>query len=671
MTEAETPSIPPTSPRRSLARRLCAAAAVAAAVALAVCLAVRPLTSPDLGYHLAYGEQFLDHGRIVDHNDYLYTLPGPGEPRSAPGPGCWYDEQGRYRFANANWLTQVIMAGVHRLAGPDGLCVLQIALVAGIFLLTLATSRRLGTPGPLVAGGLLLAALTAYGRFNLRPEVFGYLMLAAQLWLLTRPRLGWGSVAGVTALQVLFVNLHSYFLLALAMTGAMLVEAVLHWCWPPRDVKRPAARRRAMRVGIVLGGQLLACLVNPWTWRLAVLPVQTLVFLRANKITAGPGQPHAHPWTAIGEFFPPFSEGFWQTGNTATYAFCVLLAVAAIGVFCCLWRRRWAWALIVAAMTATSLSMRRNIAPAAVVILPLALPVCWAVLGRLRHRLAARERRVVSVGFAAGVIILAAAIAIRVVTQGFYYREKSPIRFGWGLSPMHLPLAAARQLSDVPPGRVWTDYNTSSNIHYFVSPHPPVPILTNTWAYPPAVMQDVLDCSQGLLHFAEVERRYAPDAVALQNGYTSGPLIGQLSADPAWSVTLIGARHVLFRKNAPADLMITVERFDTDEFIARLTGQDPLPAAALYAGGMTLYQLGWDWHAAGVFAATVEHDPQHYEAWNMRGICLATAGEMLLRQTGNPTLLRDAITCFRRALQIEPDYQPARENLYAAEARLR
>ncbi|MCH7708917.1 MAG: hypothetical protein IH884_10530, partial [Myxococcales bacterium] len=38
-------------------------------------LGTRTLTSVDLGYHLAYGEQLLTTGRLVDHNPYLYTLP--------------------------------------------------------------------------------------------------------------------------------------------------------------------------------------------------------------------------------------------------------------------------------------------------------------------------------------------------------------------------------------------------------------------------------------------------------------------------------------------------------------------------------------------------------------------------------------------------------------------
>src|ERR1035437_2322868 len=53
-------------------QRLLAWAALAAATVYAASLGWRPLGSPDLGYHLAYGDFFLDHHRIVDSNEFIY-----------------------------------------------------------------------------------------------------------------------------------------------------------------------------------------------------------------------------------------------------------------------------------------------------------------------------------------------------------------------------------------------------------------------------------------------------------------------------------------------------------------------------------------------------------------------------------------------------------------------
>ena len=658
---------PPPSPRRLLAGRIFAGAAVAMALALAVCLGVRPLASPDLGYHLAYGEEFLDSGRIVDHNAYIYTLPGPGEPKPEPGPGCWYDAEGRYRFPNANWLSQVIMSAINRWAGTDGLCVLQAGLIAGIFVLLLVAMRRVAVPWPLVAAGLVLAAMSGYPRFSLRPEVFGYVLLMAQLCLLLGRRLTWPAIVAIVVLQLLFVNLHSYFPLSLAVSGAMLAEALAHWRWPAAGSDRPAAARRALQLGIVLAGQVVVCFANPWTWRLAVLPIQTLAFLSTNDITGGPT---GHPWALIGEFFRPFGEGFAPI--KALYVYFVLVGVAGTGALCCLLRRRWAWLLIIAAMTATSLSMRRNIAVAAMVITPLALGACWPLLEALTRRLSPRRAHRAAGIVSLAVSHLAGAMLLMVVTQRFYFNERFPARFGWGLSALELPLIPAEYLSGQPAiDRIWSDFNISSSIHYFTRPHPPVPILTNTWAYPPAVMREVMDYSNGALPFAQAEASYGLSIAVLRAGYASEALMRQLAEDRRWSLVSIDGRHVVFQKDASPLRIITPASFDTGQYIAMLTRQDPVPASALHLGGTTLYELGWNKQAAEVFAAAVGHEPRYYEAWSMRGTCLARMGEQLLHQTGNRTMLQEAAGCFRKALEIKSDYAPARTNLTLVERQLR
>ena len=133
--------------RRSAGVRVLVGLAVAAACAAGVLLGVRKLTTPDLGYHLAYGEEMLRTGRAVDHNGFIYTLPPTNLPpaeRPEAGPGCWYDEHGRYRFPNANWLTQVIMAAVKRAGGLPALSLLLPVLVASLVAATVAALRRVG-----------------------------------------------------------------------------------------------------------------------------------------------------------------------------------------------------------------------------------------------------------------------------------------------------------------------------------------------------------------------------------------------------------------------------------------------------------------------------------------------------------------------------------------------
>jgi len=653
---------------------LVTALAVASSFTLAVLLGVRPLSSPDLGYHLAYGEEFLDSGRIVDHNAFLYTLEASAAI-SSPGPGCWYDSQGRYRFPNANWLSQVAMAVAWRAAGPTGLCILQAMLVTGIFALMSLTMRLLSVPWPGVAAGILLASMTAYMRMAIRPEVFAYLLLAAQLALLAGRRTTWKTVVGLAVLQLILVNAHSYFLVGPALTTAFLFAQAAAWKLP--ILRPPLMRFRVQQLhkhvkllAVALALQALVCLANPWTWRLAILPVQTLLFMRANEIASGElTGPGGHPWSYIGEFFRPLAGGFLHT--KATYAYLCLLLLAGIGAAASGIKRRWEWLAVIVGMVAVSLSMRRNIAPAAVLITPLAIAgICGALRGVWRRRSSKLRRETTREG-AGALFLLAAWLCVGIATQRFYFNERSGARFGLGLSCMQLPTDAAEWIkTNRPEGKCWTDYTSSSNIHYFADKRP-VPIVTNTWAYPPDVMRQVLASCLGGHYFAEAQRSYGFDCVAIRADRSTSVLVGELSRSSQWQLAYMDAMFLVFVRGLPDSDAITEAGLDLPEHIAKLKASDPMPAHALHVGGLTLFHLGWDGAAAEVFAAALTEEPSYHEAWNMRGLCLARRGSLRLRQTGNKSLLIQARNCFREALAIKGNYPPAAANLQIVESQLK
>ena len=685
------------SPQVAAVRRALTASAVTLACAFFVLLGVRTLSTPDLGYHLAYGEHFLDTGRIVDDSLGLYPTIPPEKAKYDLPPGAWIDASGSYRFPNANWLSQVVLALVHRGAGVKGLSVLLAVLVAGLAAAGLVALRRLGAGGLGMAAGLVLMAMVAYERFLLRPELFGYLVLAWQLCLLNPPaRAGeddgagpsWPAVAGLIVLQALLVNLHSYFLLGLGLTGAAAAAHLGRFLWgrlrKPRDERGDEGfRQRGVRLGAAMGGQVLVCFLNPWTWRLAVLPIQTLRFMSRHRIAGAEAVDTGHPWAIIGEFFRPFAWGVFEHSR-ASYAYGVLLGVAGLGLVAALTRRRWAHALTIAGMAAVSLTMRRNIAPAAILLTPLAVAACGAAATALRRRMALRPHP--AVGLTAAGLLAAAGLygVFSVVTHRFYRDERRAIRFGLGVTPTVIPVGAAAWISDHhPAGRVWTDYNCSSNLHYFTQPHRPVPVLTNTWAYAPDVMRLVLDCSLGRTAFGPVAESYGCKVVVLQMDRTSIALGRELVADPNWSLVYLGALHVVFLRadgeNAAlaGRFAITPRTLDVPAYIERLRRMDPVGSYSIYLGGFTLAHLGWDAQAIEVIGHVLREygdDPYRHRLWNMMGTCYARRGTLrMLRQPPDFRGKQDwheARNCFLQAMKARPDYPPAQRNLAEVERQI-
>jgi hypothetical protein len=294
------------------------------------------------------------------------------------------------------------------------------------------------------------------------------------------------------------------------------------------------------------------------------------------------------------------------------------------------------------------------------------------------------------------IIMLAGYLSYRVVTQKFYTRGRSPTRFGVGLSQIEIPVGACRWINKhQPKGRIWTDYNSSSNVHYFTSPHAPVPILTNTWAYPPSVMTEVLDVGQCEAPFFDSlvpERfkdsptilpgavsRYGIELALLRSDVPTRPLIQMLAQSTQWSVVYLDALHVIFMRNEGpnralvARYRLTAHSLDVKEFIARIGAADPAPASSIELGAMTLHTLGWDDAAIDVMGEVTVRAPGNKEVWNRLGQFLANRGNTRLGYQNFPGGREDiqaAKQSFEKALEIDADYDNARQNLALATRQL-
>ena len=148
------------------------------------------VVDPDFWWHLKVGDGILAtrHWPMIDQ----FSFTAAGRPWLA-----------------AEWLGEVLLALVARLAGLRGLEALHIILGAAILLAlyAFATLRCGNSKAAFVAAGLLLTLATV--SFSLRPQMFGYLFLV--LTLITLERLRQNRLAGSWILPLIFliwVNTH-------------------------------------------------------------------------------------------------------------------------------------------------------------------------------------------------------------------------------------------------------------------------------------------------------------------------------------------------------------------------------------------------------------------------------------------------------------------------------
>lgn len=214
-------------------------------------LAVRNSVDPDVWWHVKTGEWITQHHAIPHTDPFSFTRAG------AP----WVAHE---------WLSEVLIYGLYRGVGWEGLIVVfAVILSATFFLLYLRCAAS-----PYVAGLATLAgAYACVPTWDIRPQVLSFLLASVWLLILDRsersPKLLWWTLP----LTVLWVNLHAAFLLGPALLGLFLAGEMLE-----KIIGSPAvqsgARLRALSLFLLLN--LLLIPLNPSGAKMFVYPLQTL-----------------------------------------------------------------------------------------------------------------------------------------------------------------------------------------------------------------------------------------------------------------------------------------------------------------------------------------------------------------------------------------------------------
>lgn len=223
----------------------------AIAIAAMAWLALFPISSVDAYYHLAVGKRILDDGAI----------PTRGVGSATFGEQPWHDnEWGFQLLAAAIAPTTRDASGVLEITpvGRVALIGMRALVLAAALALLSAAMARMGIGPAARAVGVLLAAFLTFGNlfWDVRPQIFTYLGVAALLYLLERDRGGarWAFPV-VLATVAAWANLHAAFIVA-----PFLVLAEAMGAWIEKD------RARAGRLALLAALMPVAACLNPHGW---------------------------------------------------------------------------------------------------------------------------------------------------------------------------------------------------------------------------------------------------------------------------------------------------------------------------------------------------------------------------------------------------------------------
>ncbi|MBI4616704.1 MAG: tetratricopeptide repeat protein [Planctomycetes bacterium] len=489
---------------------------LSAGTAVAVLFGAFDEYNTDIGFHRAYGEWILDHGEV---------------PRSPVLSGRFADRE----WHDDKWLFQAGIALAFRAGGFRALGFLRIALVLVIWGAFAVAARGHRHPA-LAAGAGAVALLALSERLLVRPELPAYAFVALFLVALDR----WGERGSrglflLVPLQVLWANVHSYFVFGPVVVWAWAAGRSASWLLDRRGHGRHAAGpflappRRALLVLALLVSA--ACFVQPEPVRGALFPIWSFAEVMGGE--------YARTREFVTEFEPSWKWGEFPASTHYAHAVLGLLAILALATGAWRKRVRLEEAALLLFFLAASLPMRRNIALFAVAGGVLVL----AVLARLVDGIP-RERPAWRAAAGAGTVAAAALLAMlaaSLVSNRLHHHDRRDRRLGLGANELAFPDDAADfVLAHDLQGPVMNDLNIGGWLLWRLGREREPMIDGNMGAYPIQHLYEYHDVMKGQIPLAELQRRHGPEVFVLSTATSdTGGLLAALHRDPAYALVHI------------------------------------------------------------------------------------------------------------------------------------
>lgn len=215
-------------------------------------MAARGMADPDAWWHLRTGQLILQNHAVFHSDPFSFTR--FGQP-----------------WINHEWLSDVLLFGIYRVAGLGGLIIIFAAVVAASNLLVYV--RCPGRPY-LAALMTLWGAVASASLWGVRPQMFSLLLASMFLFLLEsseqHPKLLWGA----PPLMLLWANLHAGYPIGLVFIGLFLAGETLEAGMDPEPWRHFLPRLK--QLAMTFFGCLSLVVVNPYGWRIYRYPFETL-----------------------------------------------------------------------------------------------------------------------------------------------------------------------------------------------------------------------------------------------------------------------------------------------------------------------------------------------------------------------------------------------------------
>jgi hypothetical protein len=458
----------------------------------------------DFWHHLARGQAIVTQGRLLNQDQFTYTV--AGRP-----------------FIDANWLAQVCYYALYQQGGLSLVQFINAVLLAAMMALLVWSCRRAcGSLGVAAAVGVF-TFLGLWQTLTIRPQSFSlllFVLLHAILdlserreWLLLLPPF----------LLALWANLHGGFPIGLVLIGSFVAAAAWQ-SWTARKWTL-ITDGRLCALTLCLGASVAATLINPYGWHVYEYVSTTSSAAAARRIDE---------WLPPG--FDMLIGKFWaaslvllllgfalSTRRPSTRDVC--LALCLLPLACGSARMVVWWLLATAPVLAASLS---------------ALP---SVAGIGRRP----EKRSAAAALCFFIIGLMAVLSIPGVNQ------YNPL-----LGPTRRPefrretdiAAAAKFIADrVPSGRIFSRFEWGEYLTWFLGPRFPVFMDGRIEIFPDDVWSQYATVTVGRGEWQEILEHYRVDYLLLDARYHAATgLLSEVQQSRRWQCSFRSGDALLYAR---------------------------------------------------------------------------------------------------------------------------
>jgi hypothetical protein len=483
------------------------------------------LGDSDTGWHIRCGQWIIANGRVPDRDIFSFTK--YGQP--------WFAWE---------WLWDVAFGWMHGQWGLAAVVLVSLIVICttGALVYRLAL-RKSGSP--LISIALTLTAIAASSiHWLARPHLFTLLFVAVFCWLIERAQAGETRLLlWLPPLTILWTNLHGGFVCGVILLAAYAVGDLTSWATDRHSDARSAALVRARRYALTAGACAVASLVNPYGWQLHLHIARYLT----------------DPWQLqnIMEF---------QTLNfqhPAAKYFELLLLGGAITAAWNIYRRRFAYAILLGVWAHVAMTSGRNIPIYMILAVP-PIAACLAELTVLLNSANVRDwvRKAVrgfedlesEVGTIERIRRIPVLCPLMVISIGFLLHVQPGERFRAEFSPKDFPVKAAEALRgpEFTTG-VFSDDQWGGYLIYRLFPNHRVFIDGRSDFYGAGFDTKYQDIMNVKWNWEAVLNQFPVHTVLLP---VADALAGALKLSPRWRPVYDDGTAIIFRRSTPAGTLL-------------------------------------------------------------------------------------------------------------------